>query len=78
MARVARGVDDDATMKLLRSGGLAADAAGALRTVISGGTVVEEVAKHWNDSGGTCPHCKAAPESVEHRMWQCLCWDGVR
>eukprot|EP00974_Lingulodinium_polyedra_P131827 11219233-Lingulodinium_polyedra.AAC.1 len=61
-----------------RSGGLAADAAGALRTVLGGGTVVEEVAKHWNDGGGTCPHCKAAPESVEHRLWQRPCWDGAR
>eukprot|EP00974_Lingulodinium_polyedra_P009248 883856-Lingulodinium_polyedra.AAC.1 len=32
LAHVAQGVDEYATLKLLRSGGLAADAAGALRT----------------------------------------------
>eukprot|EP00974_Lingulodinium_polyedra_P065049 6288187-Lingulodinium_polyedra.AAC.1 len=76
MAHVADGVDEYATVKLPRSGSLSADAAGALRTVLRGGTVVEEVAKRWNEAGGTCPHCRTAPETLEHRPWQRPCWDG--
>eukprot|EP00974_Lingulodinium_polyedra_P013872 1345802-Lingulodinium_polyedra.AAC.1 len=34
-----------------------------------GGTVVEDVARHWNTTGGACQ---------EHRFWQCVCWEGVR
>eukprot|EP00974_Lingulodinium_polyedra_P102920 9963288-Lingulodinium_polyedra.AAC.1 len=40
-------VDEYATRKLLKSGKLQADAAGALRTVLAGGAVVEEVAAKW-------------------------------
>eukprot|EP00974_Lingulodinium_polyedra_P110656 10701331-Lingulodinium_polyedra.AAC.1 len=63
-------------MRLWLGGSLAADAAGALRTVMAGGTVVEDVARHWNAEGSTCPHCTRAAEAQEHRFWQRPCWDG--
>eukprot|EP00974_Lingulodinium_polyedra_P122150 11181701-Lingulodinium_polyedra.AAC.1 len=63
-------------MRLRRGGLSAAGAAGALRAVMAGGTVVEEVARHWNVEGSTCPRCKRAPETQGHRFWQCPCWDG--
>eukprot|EP00974_Lingulodinium_polyedra_P010024 963351-Lingulodinium_polyedra.AAC.1 len=72
---VGAGVDEYATKKLLKSGKLQADAAGALRTVLAGGTVVEEVAAKWTGHA-VCPHCQAAPESLARRLWDCVARDG--
>eukprot|EP00974_Lingulodinium_polyedra_P015015 1452754-Lingulodinium_polyedra.AAC.1 len=74
---IGAGVDGYAAKKLLKSGKLQADAAGALRTVLAGGTVVEEVAAKWTGQA-VCPHCGAAPESLAHRLWERVAWDGAR
>eukprot|EP00974_Lingulodinium_polyedra_P024274 2351000-Lingulodinium_polyedra.AAC.1 len=42
------------------------------------GTVVEDAARRRNAEGSTCPHCKRAVETQEHRFWQRPCWDGGR
>eukprot|EP00974_Lingulodinium_polyedra_P084008 8134723-Lingulodinium_polyedra.AAC.1 len=60
MARVAENIDRYASMRLLKDGSLAADAAGTLRTVMAGGTAAGDVARHWNAEGSICPHCKRA------------------
>lgn len=26
----------------------------------------------------TCPHCHAAVETIEHRLWDCPCWAQER
>jgi ribonuclease HI len=76
------GVDTWATMRLL-SGGvkgcpkLQPDAAGALRTVISGNVVTERVAAHWT-SRPLCPHCGLEVEDHEHRFWRCPRWENAR
>eukprot|EP00974_Lingulodinium_polyedra_P065288 6313052-Lingulodinium_polyedra.AAC.1 len=45
---------------------------------MAGGTVVEDIARHWNTAGATCPRCKRAPETQGHHFWQCVCWEGFR
>jgi ribonuclease HI len=81
-AHVAEGVDSWATMRLL-SGGvegcpkLTPDAAGALRTVLSGNVVTERIAAHWT-SCSKCPHCGFEIEDHEHRFWRCPRWEGAR
>jgi ribonuclease HI len=81
-AHVADGVDVWATKRLL-SGGvkgcprLPPDAAGALRTVLSGNVVTERVAAHWT-SRSLCPHCEHEVEDHEHRFWRCPAWECAR
>jgi ribonuclease HI len=79
---VADGIDEWATMRLLRGGveglpKLQSDAAGALRTVLTGNVVTERVASHWT-SQSQCPHCGLEVEDHEHRFWRCPRWEGVR
>jgi ribonuclease HI len=81
-AHLAGGVDEWATMRLLRGGvegfpKLPPDAAGALRTVLAGNVVTERVAAHWT-SRSMCPHCGVEVEDHEHRFWRCPRWDVVR
>jgi ribonuclease HI len=81
-AHLAGGVDEWATMRLLRGGvkgipKLPPDAAGALRTVLAGNVVTERVAAHWTSSS-TCPHCGSEVEDHEHRFWRCPRWEGAR
>eukprot|EP00959_Pyramimonas_sp_CCMP1952_P224484 4693944-Pyramimonas_sp.AAC.1 len=76
-AHVARGVDRWATRRLLETGALAPDAAGALRAVLSGNVVTESVAAKWGKPA-RCPHCGAACEDREHRFWVCPAWGADR
>eukprot|EP00959_Pyramimonas_sp_CCMP1952_P096001 2007057-Pyramimonas_sp.AAC.1 len=71
------GVDRWATRRLLESGELAADAAGALRAVLAGNVVTEAVAAKWGRPAA-CPHCGAARDDFEHRFWACPCWEPAR
>ena len=72
------GVDRWASGRLLASGRLAADAAGALRTVMCGNVITEQVAAHWTGRP-LCPHCRSIDvEDREHRFWQCPAWDAAR
>ena len=66
-----------ATRRFLETGQLAPDAAGALRTVISGNVVTESVAAKWGRPCA-CPHCGAAVEDLEHRLWWCPRWQAER
>ena len=76
-AHVAGGMDRWATRRLLESGELAPDAAGALRAVLSGNVVTETVAAKWGKPE-RCPHCGAAREDRQHRFWDCPCWSPAR
>ena len=81
-AHVAGAVDVWATMRLLSGGvrgvpALPPDAAGALRTVITGNVVTERVAAHWT-SQSLCPHCKLEDEDHDHRFWRCPAWNSAR
>ena len=78
MAHLAGGLDEWATRRLLGSGALAPDAAGALRAVLAGGVVTERVAARWSGAGAGCPHCQGGAEDAEHRHWRCLAWAAVR
>ena len=77
-AHIAQGVDRWATRRLLASGSLSAEAAGALRSVLCGKVVTEAVAAKWNGCGAMCPHCRHADEDKEHRYWLCPVWDAQR
>ena len=74
---LAGGVDRWATRRLLETGQLAPDAAGALRTVISGNVITESVAAKWGRPRA-CPHCGATVEDLEHRLWACPRWQAMR
>jgi hypothetical protein len=69
-AHVAGGVDRWATRRLLESGALARDAAGALRVVLSGNVITERVAARWTGRAALCPHCGLEAEDKEHRHWR--------
>lgn len=71
------GVDRWASRRLLESGALDAEAAGALRVVLAGGVVTETVAAKWGRPA-RCPHCGAAQEDLEHRLWRCPRWEPQR
>jgi ribonuclease HI len=75
---LAAGVDRWATRRLLCGGALPVEVAGALRTVMSGDVVTENVAAKWSGRGTLCPHCKLACEDARHRFWGCPAWDAVR
>ena len=76
-AYVGAGVDRWASRRLLESGELAPDAAGALRAVLTGNVITESVAAKWGKPE-RCPHCGAAREDRQHRFWECPRWSEPR
>eukprot|EP00969_Alexandrium_andersonii_P172337 7618776-Alexandrium_andersonii.AAC.1 len=66
------GLDRWATRRLLNSGALAEDAAGALRSVLRGNAVAERVAARWSGRPSACPHCGSGKEE-DHKncFWRC-------
>jgi hypothetical protein len=54
------------------------DRAAALRVLQSGGALPQAVAGKWAVGGTTCPHCKLAVETLQHRLWDCPAWDRHR
>ena len=77
-AHLAQGIDRWATRRLLLSGALSAEAAGALRSILCGNVVPEALAAKWSGRGARCPHCGLADEDHEHRFWLCPAWDAQR
>ena len=63
-SHLAQGIDWWASRRLLAHGKLAADEAGALRTVLAGNVVTEEVAAKWTQS----PSCKHSGARLEDRL----------
>ena len=72
------GVDVWATNRLLRKGLLPAAQAGALRTIMAGNFVTQDIAQKWG-AEPLCPYCQQqVVESLEHRLWTCPRWELQR
>ena len=72
-----QGFDKWATLKevgLLRR----ESAASALRAVMGGSVVTEDIACKWTKTGSKCPHCKQDTETAHHRWWLCPAWANTR
>ena len=72
------GVDRWASCKALRSAGWTESSAAALRSVMSGSLVCEELAQRWNGGSKVCPFCQEADQTPFHRWWVCSAWEHVR
>ena len=75
----AEGVDRDATCALLNSSSLAPQEKGMLRSIIAGSVKLGHrlwKAQPW--SSPLCPCCGYEPETLQHCLWRCPCFDAER
>ena len=63
------GVDRWASCRVFYSAGWAESTSAALRSVMSGSLVCEELAQRWNGGSKVCPFCREADETPFHRWW---------
>ena len=53
------------------------DQAAALRAVLAGSAIPQTVAAKWTGTE-LCPYCRAGPETLYHRLWECPAWEAQR
>ena len=48
------------------------------RAAMVGDSATATRASHWATESRACPHCAAPEETVEHQLWVCPWWHGLR
>ena len=74
----ADGIDEYATLRMVRSKDWTELKKATLRTVMVGGAVPQAVAAKWSPDGPKCPHCPMGNEDSFHRFWVCPRWGKAR
>ena len=77
-ATAANGIDWAGAGRALQAAGGSGPRWAAARAAMVGDSVTATRASHWRDVPRQCPHCHSPEETVEHQLWRCPRWDGIR